>query len=106
MKTVSVLSQALFLSFVIALSVHASEEQRPQRPSRAEMEKKIENLKTLCAQDIASFCAEAEGPHVIGCLKHNQDALTVEACQQEVAQIPDRPPHPNHRPPAPPESNE
>ncbi|WP_413288279.1 cysteine rich repeat-containing protein [Bdellovibrio sp. HCB337] len=98
MKTVSTVSRILILSFIVALSAYAAEDKHPQRPSRAELEQRLENLRTACADDIAALCSDAEGPQVIRCLKENSDSLTVATCQQEVAQIPNRPPH-HPRPP-------
>ena len=101
MKKINVLSRTIFLSFIMALAAYAEEGQqhlgRPTAEMRAEFEKKIATLKVTCETDINTLCADAEGPHVIGCLKENSSSLSVEVCQQAVAALPERPLH--QRPP-------
>lgn len=107
MKTVLVLSRAFFFSFLVAFAAYAQEEsQKPPKPTaamKAEFEKKIAALKTTCATDIANLCSDAEGPRVIGCLKHadREKSLTVASCQSAVEQIPD-----HRHPPPPPQDQE
>jgi hypothetical protein len=88
----------------MALTAYAQEQQEGDFPpppppklsaeKKAEMDKKIEALKTTCATDIANLCAGDEGPRIIGCLKHQKESVTVSACSDTLAQFPDHPPRP------------
>lgn len=92
------------VSFLMALTAYAQEQQdgdfSPPPPpkfsaeKKAEMDKKIETLKTACATDIANLCAQDNGHRIIRCLKHQKDAITVSACSEALASFPDRPQRP------------
>lgn len=96
-------TKIILLSTVMAFAAYAQEQEEdfppppPPKPTaemKAEFEKKLATLKAVCATDIAKLCSDAEGHRVIRCLKEDQKSITVTACQEAVAKLPDRPPHP------------
>jgi len=94
------MKQLLLLALMTSFSIAVLAQQ--ERPSKAEMEARMEQVKAACKEDTATYCSDAEGREVMKCLHDNKENLSASCLEL----LPKGPPHKHgehpHGPPPPP----